>query len=47
MNRTTDGQWKYGCPKGHVAIVTRRKGTHAGMIFCKSCNDWYAEKKIR
>jgi hypothetical protein len=39
--------WKYGCPKGHVSITHRRHGVHAGMIFCRTCNDWYFEQILR
>jgi len=40
-------RWKYGCPKGHINIRTLRQGKHAKMIFCKTCQKWYAEKVLR
>lgn len=40
-------RWKYGCPKGHIQIRTLRRGKHAGQIFCKTCQKWYAEKVLR
>lgn len=38
---------KYGCPNGHISITKVKHGKHAGMYYCQSCGDWFADKKAR